>query len=312
MSNYQDIRIASSDASFRRYFRVTYEKQSYIVMDAPPEKENCSTFIQVAKIFSEMKLNVPKLIKTSLDEGFILMTDFGNEQYLDILNSNVSQNNTQYKDAINTLLNMQKKGKAYQEMFSLYSESLIRKEMNLFIDWFVEHHHGYRLSKSETENWLDCLHILTQNAISQPQVLVHRDYHSRNLMFLDSNNPGILDFQDAVIGPITYDLVSLLRDCYISLNLDVVADFSLYFYKNLDEEDKVGISHHQFTKFFDLMGIQRHLKAVGIFTRLNYRDGKSVYLNDIPRTLKYILTVAENYPEIIFLVKLIKKVKCRG
>ena len=302
MSNYQDIRIASSDASFRRYFRVTYEKQSYIVMDAPPEKENCSTFIQVAKIFSEMKLNVPKLIKTSLDEGFILMTDFGSEQYLDILNSNVSQNNTQYKDAINTLLNMQKKGKAYQEMFSLYSESLIRKEMNLFIDWFIEHHHGYRLCKSETENWLDCLHILTQNAISQPQVLVHRDYHSRNLMFLDSNNPGILDFQDAVIGPITYDLVSLLRDCYISLNLDVVADFSLYFYKNLEEEDKAGISHHQFTKFFDLMGIQRHLKAVGIFTRLNYRDGKSVYLNDIPRTLKYILTIAENYPEIIFLV----------
>lgn len=312
MSNYQDIRIASSDASFRRYFRVSYEKQSYIVMDAPPEKENCSTFIQVAKIFSEMKLNVPKLIKTSLDEGFILMTDFGNEQYLDILNSNVSQNNTQYKDAINTLLNMQKKGKTYQEMFSPYSESLIRKEMNLFIDWFIEQHHGYRLSKSETENWLDCMNILTQNAISQPQVLVHRDYHSRNLMFLDSNNPGILDFQDAVIGPITYDLVSLLRDCYISLNLDVVADFSLYFYKNLDEEDKAGISHHQFTKFFDLMGIQRHLKAVGIFTRLNYRDGKSVYLKDIPRTLKYILTVAENYPEIIFLVKLIKKVKCRG
>jgi Predicted phosphotransferase related to Ser/Thr protein kinases len=240
-------------------------------MDAPPEKENCSTFIQVAKIFSEMKLNVPKLIKTSLDEGFILMTDFGNEQYLDILNSNVSQNNTQYKDAINTLLNMQKKGKAYQEMFSPYAESLIRKEMNLFIDWFIEHHHGYRLSKSETENWLDCLNILTQNAISQPQVLVHRDYHSRNLMFLDSNNPGILDFQDAVIGPITYDLVSLLRDCYISLNLDVVADFSLYFYKNLDEEDKAGISHHQFTKFFDLMGIQRHLKAVGIFTKIKYQ-----------------------------------------
>ena len=312
MSNYQDIRIASSDASFRRYFRVTYEKQSYIVMDAPPEKENCSRFIQVAKIFSEMKLNVPKLIKTSSDEGFILMTDFGNEQYLDILNSNVLQNNTQYKDAINTLLNMQKKGKAYQEMFSPYSESLIREEMSLFIDWFLNHHQGYQFSKSETESWLDCVHILTENALSQPQVLVHRDYHSRNLMFLDSNNPGILDFQDAVIGPITYDLVSLLRDCYISLNLDVVADFSLYFYKNLDEEDKAGISHHQFTKFFDLMGIQRHLKAVGIFTRLNYRDGKSVYLNDIPRTLKYILTVAENYPEIIFLVKLIKKVQCRG
>ena len=281
-------------------------------MDAPPDKEDCSTFIQVAKIFREMEINVPKLIKTSSEEGFILMTDFGSEQYLDILNSNVSEINTQYKDAINTLHNIQKKGKAYQEMFLPYSESLIRKEMSLFIDWFIGHHHGYRLSKSEAESWLDCVHVLTQNAISQPQVLVHRDYHSRNLMFLDSNNPGILDFQDAVIGPITYDLVSLLRDCYISLNLDVVADFSLYFYKNLDEEDKAGISHHQFTKFFDLMGIQRHLKAVGIFSRLNYRDGKSIYLNDIPRTLNYILTVAEDYPEIIFLVKLIKKVKCRG
>ncbi len=281
-------------------------------MDAPPDKENCSTFIQVAKIFSEMGINVPKLIKTSSDEGFILMTDFGSEQYLDILKPNVSENNTQYKDAINTLLNMQKNGKACQEMFLPYSESLIKEEMSLFIDWFLNHRHGYQLSKSETESWQDCVHILTQNALSQPQVLVHRDYHSRNLMFLDSHNPGILDFQDAVIGPITYDLVSLLRDCYISLNSDVVADFSLYFYKNLDEEDKAGISHNQFNRFFDLMGVQRHLKAVGIFTRLNYRDGKSIYLNDIPRTLKYILTVAENYPEIIFLVKLIKKVKCIG
>ena len=141
---------------------------------------------------------------------------------------------------------------------------------------------------------------------------MHRDYHSRNLMFLDSNNPGILDFQDAVIGPITYDLVSLLRDCYVSLKSDVVSDFSLYFYKNLDEEDKADISYNQFTKFFDLMGIQRHLKAIGIFTRLNYRDGKSIYLDDIPRTLNYILTVAEKYPEINFLVKLIKKVKRTG
>lgn len=281
-------------------------------MDAPPDKENCSTFIQVAKIFREMEINVPKIIKTSSDEGFILMTDFGSVQYLDILNSNVSENNMQYKDAINTLLNMQKKGKAYQEMFLPYSESLIREEMSLFIDWFLDRHHGYQLSKSEIARWQDCTHILTQNALSQPQVLVHRDFHSRNLMFLDSGNPGILDFQDAVIGPITYDLVSLLRDCYVSLNSDVVADFSLYFYKNLDEEDKAGISHHQFTKFFDLMGIQRHLKAVGIFTRLNYRDGKSIYLNDIPRTLEYILTVAENYPEIIFLVELIKKLRSKG
>ena len=281
-------------------------------MDAPPDKENCSTFIQVAKIFREMEINVPKLIKTSSDEGFILMTDFGSVQYLDILNSNVSENNTQYKDAINTLHNMQKKGKAYKEMFLPYSERLIREEMSLFIDWFLDHQHGYQLSKSEIARWQDCTHILTQNALSQPQVLVHRDFHSRNLMFLDSGNPGILDFQDAVIGPITYDLVSLLRDCYVSLNSDVVADFSLYFYKNLDEEDKAGISHNQFTKFFDLMGIQRHLKAVGIFTRLNYRDGKSIYLNDIPRTLEYILTVAENYPEIIFLVELIKKLRSKG
>ena len=281
-------------------------------MDAPPDKENCSTFIQAAKIFSKMEINVPKLIKTSSDEGFILMTDFGSDQYLDVLNSNVSGNNNQYKDAINTLLNMQNKGKAYQEMFPSYSEGLIRKEMKLFFDWFLNHHHGYQLSKSETESWLDCSHILTQNALSQPQVLVHRDYHSRNLMFLDYNNPGILDFQDAVIGPVTYDLVSLLRDCYVSLKSDVVSDFSLYFYKNLDEEDKAGISYNQFTKFFDLMGIQRHLKAVGIFTRLNYRDGKSIYLDDIPRTLNYILTVAEKYPEINFLVKLIKKVKLTG
>ncbi len=281
-------------------------------MDAPPDKENCSKFIQVAKIFRDMDINVPKLIKTSPDEGFILMTDFGSVQYLDILNINVSENNTQYKDAINTLLNMQKKGKAYQEMFLPYSESLIREEMSLFIDWFLDRHHGYQLSKTETESWQDCVHILTQNALSQPQVLVHRDYHSRNLMVLDSHNPGILDFQDAVIGPITYDLVSLLRDCYLSLKSDVVAEFSSYFYRNLDEQVITGITQNQFAKFFDLMGVQRHLKAVGIFSRLNYRDGKSIYLNDIPRTLDYILTVAENYPEVLFLVKLIKKVSSKG
>ena len=281
-------------------------------MDAPPDKENCSKFIQAAKIFTKMEINVPKLIKTSSDVGFILMTDFGSDQYLDILNSNVPGNNNQYKDAIDSIINIQKKGKAYQKMFSPYSESLIRGEMSLFCDWFLNHHHGYQFSKSETESWLDCTNILTENALSQPQVLVHRDYHSRNLMFLDSNNPGILDFQDAVIGPITYDLVSLLRDCYVSLKSDVVSDFSLYFYKNLDEENKAGISYNQFTKFFDLMGIQRHLKAIGIFTRLNYRDGKSIYLDDIPRTLIYILTVAEKYPEISFLVKLIKKLKCKG
>jgi hypothetical protein len=207
---------------------------------------------------------------------------------------------------------MQEKGKAYQEMFLPYSESLIREEMSLFIDWFLAQHHGYQLSKAEIASWQDCTNLLTQNALSQPQVLVHRDYHSRNLMHLDSNNPGILDFQDAVIGPITYDLVSLLRDCYILLKSDVVAEFSSYFYRNLDEVEKAGISYKKFTKFFDLMGVQRHLKAVGIFSRLNYRDGKSIYLNDIPRTLKYILTVAENYPEILFLVELIKKVQSKG
>jgi len=160
---------------------------------------------------------------------------------------------------------------------------------------------GFRFNKTEAEQWQRCVDLLYLNASNQPQVLVHRDFHSRNLMYLSENNPGILDFQDAVIGPITYDLVSLLRDCYISLPEDTVNKFALKFYGSLDSFLKVEMDEKEFLKFFDLMGIQRHLKAIGIFARLNHRDGKGNYLKDIPRTLKYISNVSAKYAELDFL-----------
>ena len=270
-------------------------------MDAPPEKEDCQAFIKVAELFNKMNLNVPMIIKVDLSQGFLLMSDLGEKQYLDILTNTTSKVDSLYSDALDALIRMQEQGMLFYESFQFYNREMIENEMMLFVEWFYRRELGFRFNKTEAEQWQRCVDLLYLNASNQPQVLVHRDFHSRNLMYLSENNPGILDFQDAVIGPITYDLVSLLRDCYISLPEDTVNKFALKFYGSLDSFLKVEMDEKEFLKFFDLMGIQRHLKAIGIFARLNHRDGKGNYLKDIPRTLKYISNVSAKYAELDFL-----------
>ena len=278
-------------------------------MDAPPYKESCDIFLHVAKIFHEIGVNVPKIIDKNISNGFILMDDFGSKHYLDIVKENPSKKKSLYSNAIETLLYLQAKGENYHNNFPFYTRDLIRKEILLFVEWFLTIKLGYKLTESEKEQFEVCISILIDNAREQPQVLVHRDYHSRNLMVLSSGSPGVLDFQDAVIGPITYDLVSLLRDCYITLPSDLIELLFDKFYENLNENIRNNYSKNRFKKFFDLMGIQRHLKAIGIFSRLNYRDGKQNYLKDIPRTLNYIYHVSENYKELNFLRELIANIK---
>ena len=278
-------------------------------MDAPPYKESCDIFLHVAKIFHEIGVNVPKIIDKNISNGFILMDDFGSKHYLDIVKENPSKKKSLYSNAIETLLYLQAKGESYHNNFPFYTRDLIRKEILLFVEWFLTIKLGYELTESEKEQFEVCISILIDNALEQPQVLVHRDYHSRNLMVLSSGSPGVLDFQDAVIGPITYDLVSLLRDCYITLPSDLIELLFDKFYENLNENIRNNYSKNRFKKFFDLMGIQRHLKAIGIFSRLNYRDGKQNYLKDIPRTLNYIYHVSENYKELNFLRELIANIK---
>jgi len=278
-------------------------------MDAPPYKESCDIFLHVAKIFHEIGVNVPKIIDKNISNGFILMDDFGSKHYLDIVKENPSKKKSLYSNAIETLLYLQAKGENYHNNFPFYTRDLIRKEILLFVEWFLTIKLGYELTESEKEQFEVCISILIDNAREQPQVLVHRDYHSRNLMVLSSGSPGVLDFQDAVIGPITYDLVSLLRDCYITLPSDLIELLFDKFYENLNENIRNNYSKNRFKKFFDLMGIQRHLKAIGIFTRLNYRDGKQNYLKDIPRTLNYIYHVSEDYKELNFLRELIANIK---
>ncbi len=247
-------------------------------MDAPPEREDCQSFIKIAALFKKMNLNVPIILDADLSQGFLLMSDLGEKTYLDMLTSRNFTVDSLYNDALDALTRLQEQGKYHSKSFQSYDGEIIKSEMMLFIEWFYHRELNLTFNKSQIEQWQSCVNTLYLNARNQPQVLVHRDYHSRNLMYLSDNNPGILDFQDAVIGPITYDLVSLLRDCYFSLPEDMVYEFALKFYENVDSSLKTGMNKKEFLKSFDLMGIQRHLKAIGIFSRLKHRDGKGSIL----------------------------------
>lgn len=293
LTNYQ-VTPASADASFRRYFRVIHQDSRFIVMDAPPEKENCRPFIEISAIFDQLGLQVPVVQQKDLQQGFLCLTDLGSRVYLDELTTDSV--NQLYTDALNALLKIQ----AYQgNHVPVYDRSLLLNEMELFREWYLGKHIGLGLSEQQQSLLDDVFSLLANEALSQPQVLVHRDYHSRNLMITDENNPGILDFQDAVIGPVTYDLVSLLRDCYIRWPTQQVESWVESYYQQACKSGLINnVEFSQFLRWFDLMGIQRHLKASGIFARLNYRDNKPGYLNDIPRTLGYIKDVASRYPEL--------------
>ena len=290
---------ASADASFRRYFRVHHDDASFIVMDAPPEKEDSRPFIAISKLFFDIGLNVPEVIDVDPDKGFLLLSDLGSQSYLDALNNETVER--LYGDALGALATLQSRIPVDVGL-PAYDEALLQREMELFREWLLGKHLGIGLSDAQQHMLEAVFRRLADNALSQPQVCVHRDYHSRNLMVAGINNPGILDFQDAVIGPLTYDLVSLLRDCYIQWPRERVEDWALGYHELALQTGILQEQHHDpqaFLQWFDLMGMQRHLKAAGIFARLNQRDGKSGYLADIPRTLSYVTEVAGRYDDLL-------------
>lgn len=288
---------ASADASFRRYFRFSDAAGSCIVMDAPPEHEDSAPFLRVAADLRTAGLHVPEVLAADLEQGFILLSDLGTQTYLDALtHGDASRAEALYHDAITALVRMQRD---YPDASSLpsYDRDLLLSEMALFRDWYLVRHLGLGLSADEQALFDEAEAVLCDNALAQPRVAVHRDYHSRNLM-VSEPNPGVLDFQDAVFGPLSYDLVSLLRDCYITWPRSMQQAWLREYLLQARATGLCEADDRQFQRWFDLMGVQRHLKAAGIFARLNYRDGKPGYLDDIPRTLAYVMAVCNDYTEL--------------
>jgi N-acetylmuramate 1-kinase len=284
---------ASSDASFRRYFRITLPEQQLVVMDAPPDKENIQQFIKIAELLRQSKVNVPLIHHQNLRDGFLVLEDFGSQSYLDQLTPGNAS--SLYGNAMDSLLQLQTNTLIQDCGLPHYDEALLRRELGIFEDWFLHQLVGMEIPELL---WNTVRNVLIDSALEQPITCVHRDYHSRNLMFLDNYSLGIIDFQDAVIGPITYDLVSLLRDCYIAWPQHLVDLWMAEYHQKLQQTGLIACDLPVFARWFDLMGMQRHLKAIGIFSRLHLRDGKSGYLNDIPRTLGYVMAQAQAYPEL--------------
>ena len=294
---FESIEPASSDASFRRYFRVQSGEDTHIVMDAPPPRENVRPFVKVAGLLREAGVRTPAVHAVDAERGFVLLGDLGHLNYLDALSEETVE--ALYGDALRALLTLQQGVSQETAELPAYDERLLRTELGIFREWFLEAWLGLDLSACESDLLEAAGEILIESALEQPRVFVHRDYHSRNLMVMDGANPGVLDFQDAVIGPITYDLASLLRDCYIDWPAHRVHAWRESYRDALRDAgllDDRGVE--RFNRWFDLMGMQRHLKAAGIFCRLHHRDGKSGYLKDIPRTLYYVLEVAQSEPQL--------------
>lgn len=281
---------ASEDASFRSYYRLTLPNDSRIIMDAPPESENIVPFIEVAELLRKENVHTPRIYEVNLEDGFMMLEDLGNVNYLDTLK--LGDADELYQDAFMALVKIQA---ADHQKLPSYNQTLLQQELDLFEEWFLGKHLGVFLDKDQQRTLRNICDTLIENALEQPTVVVHRDYHSRNLMKTSRNNPGVIDFQDAVAGPISYDLVSLLKDCYIKWPLAKIHDW-VDRYREL-QPHTLQAPRQQFIKWFDLMGMQRHLKVLGIFARLNYRDNKPNYLDDMPLTLSYILEATPNYPE---------------
>ncbi|QSA98255.1 aminoglycoside phosphotransferase family protein [Methylococcus sp. EFPC2] len=291
------LRPASSDASFRRYFRLTLPDASFIAMDAPPAHEDVRPFLKAAELLSRAGVNTPAVHAADEDRGFLLLDDFGSASYLDRLSEESVER--LYGDALDALARLQTGVDVGAAELPAYDEALLRREMDLFKDWFLERLVGLELTTGEAALLDETWRLLVDSALEQPKVCVHRDYHSRNLMVTESDNPGVLDFQDAVIGPVTYDLVSLLRDCYIAWPRARVDGWALAYHDRMVAEGVLANSAPQrFLRWFDLMGVQRHLKAIGIFARLKLRDGKPGYLGDIPRTMDYVTGASARHPEL--------------
>jgi aminoglycoside/choline kinase family phosphotransferase len=299
---------ASADASFRRYFRVTVPgRPPVIAMDAPPGKEDVEPYLRIAAMLADVGVNAPRVLERNAGDGFLLLTDLGSTTYLAEL-ADPERAGPLYCDAMAALLRIQARGARHAEGLPPYDERLLRFEMSLFTDWLLGRHLGLALSPVERRTVEQACDTLVASALEQPAVFVHRDYHSRNLMVCPGNNPGILDFQDAVRGPLTYDLVSLLRDCYVAWSPAQVARWALDFRDAAQAGGvPVGEDETRFMRWFDLMGMQRHLKASGIFARLWHRDGKPGYLPDVPRTLGYIVSAAAPHADVAALGAIVEE-----
>jgi N-acetylmuramate 1-kinase len=305
---------ASSDASFRRYFRLQAHQKgdaagSLILMDAPPEKEPIGPFVKTAEIFAAAGANVPQIIVSEPSQGFLLCSDLGDRTYLNALRQwakDPDKATTLYSDAWKTLIRVQ--SNAQPQGLPRYDSEMLMREMRLFDEWYLPKQQDILLTAGEHEQLMSIYKLVNARCLAQPTVLVHRDYHSRNLMVLEHNNPGVLDFQDAVIGPITYDLVSLLRDAYIEWPEEIQIDWAVRYWQGARAATlPVPEDFGEFWRDFEWMGLQRHLKVLGIFARLYHRDGKENYLQDLPLVRRYALNVAKRYQGLGPLARLLER-----
>ncbi len=300
------IKPLSGDASFRRYFRVSADGKQYVVMDAPPTKESCVAFVAISETFRALGLCTPKIYAQDIEQGFLLLSDFGDQLYLDELNNSTATD--LYHRAFDSLLLIQSCAGINTYELPSFNAAHYRDEMSWFKNWYVEAQLGLQFTAKEAELFEALSEQVISNLLSQPVVCVHRDFHSRNLMLLDDGTVGILDFQDALWGPITYDLLSLLRDCYIDWPQDQVRAWVHDYYNLLLQQNRLqGVDFESFMQWFDWVGLQRNLKCIGNFARLNKRDNKPGYLVDIPRVINYAREVCQRYDEFSEFGKIMEK-----
>jgi aminoglycoside/choline kinase family phosphotransferase len=306
---------ASADASFRRYFRATFAspppraggRHTLIVMDAPPAKENSAPFLHVAQLLRAAGVHAPEVLAADLDRGFLLLTDLGIRTYLAELDAASAPG--LYSDAIDALIRWQRASREHE--LPPYDEALLRRELDLFPDWYVARHLGRTLTALQAETLAEAFRRVLDNNLAQARTFVHRDYHSRNLMVCEQN-PGVLDFQDAVYGPITYDLCSLLRDAYIAWDEERQIDWAARYWERARRAGlPVGADFGAFWRDFEWMGVQRQLKVLGIFARLYHRDGKPGYLADMPRVMAYLRGACARYRALGPLLKLLDDLEGR-
>jgi hypothetical protein len=303
----ETLRPASADASFRRYFRIDAGTASLVAMDAPPDKEDVRPFIHVARLLREAGLNAPQVVARDVAGGFLLLTDLGTTTYLDALKAGSADADVLFADATDALIRWQLASRAGE--LPPYDEALLRRELMLFPDWYVARHLGRTLDERQRRTLEAMFRRILAANLAQPAVYVHRDYMPRNLM-VSTPNPGVLDFQDAVYGPITYDLASLLRDAFISWEEERVIDRAVrYWEKARRARLPVPADFAEFYRDLEWMGLQRHLKVLGIFARINYRDGKPHYLADTPRFVGYVRAVTQRYRELAPLARLVDELE---
>ncbi|CAI8152945.1 MAG: Uncharacterised protein [Pseudidiomarina mangrovi] len=288
----------SGDASFRRYFRTSDGQRSLIAVDAPPPQEALQPFIAIAESYAEAGVNVPQVIAADEQQGFMLLTDLGSTLLLGELHEHSMSH--WYQRALTDLAAVMSVTDTRLGQLPAYDEALLRRELSLFPDWLLQRHLGLQLSSAEQKLWQQFTEVMVNNALQQPQVGVHRDYHARNMMVIGPQQLAYIDFQDAVVGPITYDAVSLLRDCYVRWPQTQVQQLAEFLRQQLQQQRLLStdVSAEQWQRWFDFMGLQRHSKAAGIFARLYHRDGKPGYLPDIPRTVSYLVDISAGYAEL--------------